>query len=218
MENYVSTNSDGTVIGGLSLPSSVLYETAKGAQPIPVAAYAFENGEIHITGPIDDELARNFIMLLRLAAKMGRELKIFVNSPGGSVSAGLAMFDAMKDYPFRIDIYVAGTAASMAAVLVAGGKKGHRFMMPHSKMMIHEPLIAGGMGGSASSIQRTAESILETKRTINGLLAEFTGKTIREIDKNTAYDNYFNAKEAVAFGLCDAIATGFENDSEEVED
>ena len=77
-------------------------------------------------------------------------------------------------------------------------------------MMIHEPLISGGMGGSATSIQRTAESIMDTKKVINSLLAEFTGKSVEEIDKNTAFDNFFNAEQAVAFGLCDAIATGLE--------
>lgn len=212
--NEIRNDTEGMIMSGLSLPGQVLYETARGTQPIPIATYAFENGELYITGPIDDELARSFIILLRLAAKLGKRLKIFINSPGGSVSAGLAMYDAMKKYPYEIDIYVAGMAASMAAVLAAGGKKGHRFMMPHSRMMIHEPLIAGGMGGSATSIQRTAESILETKRVINGLLAEFTGKSIEEIDSSTAYDNYFNADEAIAFGLCDGIAAGFENDNE----
>ena len=192
------------------LPSYVLYETAGGTSPVPLSAYAFELGDMHIGGAIDDELAGSFITLLRLAAKQGKDLRLFINSPGGSVTAGLAMLDAMSAYPRKIDIYCTGLAASMAAVLLAGGKKGHRFISPHSKVMIHEPLIAGGVGGSATSIQRTAESIIETKKTLNGLLAGFTGKSIEEIDKNTAYDNFFNAEQAVEFGLCDKIATGFE--------
>ena len=200
---------------GSALPSHIIYETAKGAQAIPLSAMAFEAGEIHIDSEINEEVKSKFIMLLRIAARRGMSLKIFIDSPGGKVASGLPMCDAIKAYPYDIDIYVTGVAASMAAVLAAGGRKGHRFMMPHAKMMIHEPLIAGGMGGSATSIQRTAESIIETKKIINGLLAEFTGRTIEEIDENTSFDNYFNAQEAIDFGLCDAIDTGFEAASEE---
>lgn len=210
-ENYFEAENSQEGASPSSLPMYILYESAKGVQAVPLSAAAFENGEIHLTGPINDETAKGFIMLLRLAAKQRKGLTLYIDSPGGSVSSGLAMYDAMKAYPYDIDIYVSGLAASMAAVLAAGGTKGRRFIMPHSKMMIHEPLIAGGMGGSATSIQRTAESIMDTKKTINTLLAEFTGKTVKEIDENTAFDNFFNAEEAVAFGLCDAVATGFEN-------
>ena len=93
----------------------------------------------------------------------------------------------------------------MGAVILAGGKKGHRFILPHSKVMIHEPLISGGMGGSATTIKKTAESILETKAITNGILAKHTGKTVEEIDEATAYDNFMNAQEAIEFGLCDEI-------------
>lgn len=197
-----------------SLPAYALDESANGIQPIPLATYVFyENGDIYINGTIDDALAKDFIMLLRLAAKLEKVLRIHINSPGGSVTAGLAMYDAMKAYPYAVYIYVEGLAASMAAVLAAGGTKGKRFIMPHSKMMVHEPLISGGMGGSATSIQRTAESIMETKKIINSLLAEFTGKSIEEIDENTAYDNYFNAQQAVEFGLCDEVLVGYENEN-----
>ena len=205
------TNDEGEYVYHKSLPAYALEESAKGLQPIPLATYAFyEQGDIYINGTIDDELAKDFIMLLRLAAKLGKVLRIHINSPGGSVTAGLAMYDAMKAYPYAVYIYVEGLAASMAAVLAAGGTKGKRFIMPHSKMMVHEPLISGGMGGSATSIQRTAESIMETKKIINSLLAEFTGKSIKEIDENTAYDNYFNAQQAVEFGLCDEVLVGYD--------
>ena len=93
----------------------------------------------------------------------------------------------------------------MGAVLLAGGQKGRRFILPHSKCMIHEPLIQGGVGGSASSIKKTAESILETRSVTNGILAKHTGKTIEEIDEATSFDNYMNAEEAIRFGLCDEI-------------
>ena len=93
----------------------------------------------------------------------------------------------------------------MGAVILAGGPKGNRFILPHSKTMIHEPLISGGMGGSATSIKKTADSILETKDIINGLLAKHTGKSLKEIDKATSYDNWMTAEESVSFGICDEI-------------
>ena len=96
-------------------------------------------------------------------------------------------------------------AASMAAVILAGGKKGHRYILPHSKTMIHEPLISGGVGGSATSIQRTSESIMETKRLTVELLAKDTGKKEKEIETVVSFDNYMNAEESIAFGLCDSI-------------
>ena len=97
----------------------------------------------------------------------------------------------------------------MAAVILASGKKGHRHILPHSKTMIHEPLIAGGSGGSATSIQRLSESIMDTRRVINGLLSRHTGKTREEIDKATSFDNYMNAEESIRFGLCDDITRTF---------
>ena len=106
-------------------------------------------------------------------------------------------------------MYCTGMASSMGAVILAGGQKGRRFILPHSKVMIHEPLISGGMGGSATSIKRTADSILETKAITNGILAKHTGKTVKEIDKATAFDNFMNAKEAVEFGICDEIRNIF---------
>ncbi len=100
-------------------------------------------------------------------------------------------------------------AASMGAVILASGTKDHRFILPHSKVMIHEPLIQGGMGGSATSVKKTADSILETKSLINGILAKHTGKTVKEIDKATSFDNFMNAEEAVKFGICDEIRNIF---------
>ena len=93
----------------------------------------------------------------------------------------------------------------MGAVIFASGKKGHRFILPHSKVMIHEPLIPHGVGGSASSIKSTAESIMQTRELLNGILAKHSGKTIEEINKATDHDNFMTAEEAIAFGLCDKI-------------
>ena len=138
--------------------------------------------------------------------KPGEPILLYINSPGGSVTDGLAIIDVMKSISSPVYTAALGMAASMGAVILAAGEKGHRTVSAHSKVMIHEPLISGGMGGSATSIQRTAESILETKKTINTLLAEYTGKDIKTVNKATSYDNFMSAEEAVKFGLCDTIS------------
>ena len=105
-------------------------------------------------------------------------------------------------------MYCTGMAASMAAVLLAGGQPGRRYILPHSKTMIHEPLLSGGVGGSATSIRNISDSILETRSIVNGILAKHTGKSIKEINKATSYDNYMNAEKSVEFGICDKVVQG----------
>ena len=107
----------------------------------------------------------------------------------------------------EVDLYCLGMAASMAAVLLASGKRGHRHILPHSRTMIHEPLIGSSIGGSATSIRHLSESIMDTKRLVNEILARHVGRTPEEINKATAFDNYMNAEESVAFGICDDITT-----------
>jgi ATP-dependent Clp protease protease subunit len=136
------------------------------------------------------------------------DINLYINSGGGEVNAGLMLYDVLQDIKTPINTYCIGMAASMAAVILAGGQKGRRFILPHSKTMIHEPLIAGGAGGSASSIKNIADSILETRSICNSILAKHTGKSIEEIDNATSFDNYMNAEESVAFGLCDSIVSG----------
>ena len=141
--------------------------------------------------------------------KPEEKIRIYVNSRGGEVNAGMLIYDAIKGLKTETDIICTGIAASMAAIILAGGQRGHRFILPHSKVMIHEPLVAGGIGGSATTIQRTAESILETKRVSVELLASDTGKSIEDVEKAISFDNFMNAQEAVAFGICDGIITDF---------
>ena len=191
------------------LPDFAIVEDISGKNPINIYSLALEQGEIHLSGEINSKMADHMNVLLRFLAREKMNIKIFIDSHGGEVNAGLAIYDLLDSYPYDVDIYAVGIAASMAAVLLAGGRKGHRYILPHSKVMIHEPLISGGFGGSATTIQKTAESILETKKKINEMLAKFTGKTLEEIDKATAFDNFLSADEAIEFGLCDEIATGF---------
>ena len=210
-EDFTTITNSINGAGSNALPTHIIGENSRGTYLHPLESQAFENGDLHILGDINDGHAQGTIMLMREAARKKKKLRLFINSPGGSVTAGLAMLDAMTAYPYELSVFCTGLAASMGAVLLAGGRVGHRYILPHSKVMIHEPLIAGGLGGSATSIQRTAESIIETKKVLNSLLAKFTGRTVEEIDKCTAFDNFFNAEEAIEFGLCDKIATGYED-------
>ena len=173
---------------------------------------------IFFTHEVNAETSQQLISQLLTLETLnpGEPILMMINSPGGSCSDGLAIVDVMRSITSPVYTSVIGQASSMGAVLLAAGEKGHRTVSEHSKVMIHEPLISGGMGGSATSIQRTAESILETKRTINSLLAEFTGKDIKAVNKATSFDNYMSAAEAVEFGLADSISAsldfkGFKN-------
>ena len=182
-------------------------ESCNGVNVIPLRTRHFSNGRLFLTGEVTEDMANNFVSQMLYLVEKGEPVEIYINSPGGSVNAGLVIYDMIQACAEKIDIdlYCVGLAASMGAVILAGGKKGHRFILPHSKVMIHEPLIAGGMGGSATSIKKTADSILETKAVTNGILAKHTGKTMEEIDEATSFDNFMNAEEAVKFGICDKI-------------
>lgn len=184
-------------------------ENANGIREVALETRHLMNRNIFIQGEIDSEMANRFLSeIIFLSEKTDKPINIFINSPGGEVNAGLLIYDIIQDAKMPVNLICTGMAASMAAVLLAGGQEGRRFILPHSKVMIHEPLISGGVGGSATSIKNISESILETRSICNGILAKHTGKSIDEIDKATAYDNYMNAKESVAFGICDKIISG----------
>lgn len=190
---------------------AVIEETCHGTMPVDLLTKHLSERKLFLTGEVTEEMADGFVSELLYLAQENRPVDIYINSPGGSVDAGLVIYDIIQACQNRIPInmYCTGMAASMGAVILAGGQKGRRYILPHSRVMIHEPLIAGGMGGSASSIKKTADSILETKAIINGILAEHTGKSVEEIDRATSFDNFLNAEEAIDFGLCDEIRSIF---------
>lgn len=184
---------------------SVEEESCNGTREIALMTKHFTNRKLFLTGEIDDKMANDFVSKILYLGRSEEPVDIYINSPGGSVNAGLVIYDMLQACKFPVNLYCIGEAASMAAVILAGGQKGRRFILPHSKVMIHEPLIRGGMGGSATSIKKTAESILETKAITNGLLAKHTGKSLEEIDEATSYDNFMNSEEAIAFGIVDEV-------------
>lgn len=184
---------------------SIEVQSARGAREISLLTEHLKERRVFLTGSIEEEAAEKIISQLLYLDGLDEPISLIINSPGGSVSDGLMIYDILQGMKSPIEMYCMGTAASMAALLFASGEKGRRHILPHAKTMIHEPLISRGVGGSATSISRISDSILETKRTVNMILARHTGREVSEIDDATAFDNYMNAKESIEFGICDDI-------------
>ena len=182
-------------------------ENSAGGHDFDISAILAGRGAFYLTGPINNDSELAAAAYLDYAAREGLNVTIILNTDGGEVNAGLAIYDLIQSYPYDITIICVGIAASMGAILLAGGRKGRRFILPHSKVMIHEPLITKGFGGSATSIEQKAKTILDVKQQLNEILSKHTGRTLEEINKATAFDNYMSAEEAVEFGICDAIGS-----------
>ncbi|MCR5728687.1 MAG: ATP-dependent Clp protease proteolytic subunit [Lachnospiraceae bacterium] len=184
-------------------------EGVHGTREVMLRTRHLMDRRIFLNGSIDSNAADGFLsQLLYMEEREDNKEKpvtIYINSPGGEVNSGLMIYDAIQNSPLEINMVCTGLAASMAAVILAGGQNGRRFILEHSKVMIHEPLIPSGVGGSASSIKNISDSIMETRKMLNKILAKHTGKSLKEIEKATSYDNYMNADEAIRFGICDAI-------------
>ncbi len=181
-------------------------ESINGVQQVSLITDAFSNRRVFLFGVIDESMLYSFTaQMIYLMDNEQDPINIYINSPGGEINSGLAIYDLIKSCKAPINMYCVGMAASMGAIIFSGGQENRRFILPHSKVMIHEPLIPNGVGGSASSIKSTADSILKTRELLNGLLAKNTGKNIEEINAATDHDNYLTAEEAVQFGLCDKI-------------
>lgn len=191
------------------LPKSVIVEECRGSRDTDIITQQFKNGRLFLVGPIDHRMAVDFISAMLVLAEEKKDAEIIIDSPGGDISAGLMIYDVLRSYKYKITMYCTGLAASMAAFILAAGQKGRRFILPHSQVMIHEPLISSGFGGSATSIEKTAKSILETKAVLNKILAEHTGRSVNEINKATLEDNFMTSEEAVKFGICDEIRSIF---------
>ena len=142
-------------------------------------------------------------LLFLEAEDPGKDIQLYINSPGGSVTAGMAIYDTMQYIKCDVSTICLGMAASMGAFLLAGGAKGKRFALPHSTIMIHQP--SGGAQGQATEIQIVADHIAQTKRTLNELLAANTGQPIEVVERDTDRDNYMTAEEAKAYGLIDGV-------------
>jgi ATP-dependent Clp protease protease subunit len=166
-----------------------------------------EERKIFFWGEVNDDSARLATeqLLYLEAVDPGKEITIYLNSPGGSITAGMAVYDTMKLISSEIKIVVVGLAASMGSVFLCGGTKGKRLLYPHSRVLIHQPLIMGTMRGAAVDIHIQAQEMEKLREEMNKILAESSGQPMEKIQKDTDRDFYLNAVEAIEYGLADAI-------------
>lgn len=183
----------------------VIEQTNRGERSYDIYSRLLEDRIIFISGEINDATANLAIaQLIFLEGKdPDKDIMMYINSPGGSVVAGMAIYDTMNYVKCDVRTICVGMAASMAAVLLASGTKGKRFALPNSEIMIHQPL--GGAQGQASDIAIHAQHILKTKKKLNSILAEKSGQDIQTIEKDTDRDNFMSASEALKYGLIDKI-------------
>lgn len=184
-----------------------LMRDSRGVNQISIDAALAEKRMIFLSGKIDENTAEDVVKQLMFFSMSNTEMpvKLFITTDGGEINSGMVIYDAIQSSPVPVEVYCVGKAYSMGAVLLACGEKGKRFLLPHSRVMIHEPLIPYGIGGKTSSIQTISDSLLKTKRSMEEILAKHTGKTADEIAEATKTDHFFSAEEAVEFGLADGI-------------
>lgn len=184
--------------------------TAGGAQQVSLKTKLFERRVIYLDSEINADSVNAVIQQIALLAAdaPGEPITMLINSPGGSIQDGLVLIDVMQAYDGPVRTVSLGIAASMAAVILAAGTRGHRYISRNSRVMLHQPLIAGGLGGSCSEIESVANSLIESKQKLDNLLVYLTGRPKKEIQKLTAKDTYMDAKEALGHGLVDKVAEG----------
>lgn len=185
----------------------VVEQTSRGERSYDIYSRLMKDRIVFIGTPIDDMMA-NIIIAQILFLQMedpDKDINIYINSPGGSVTAGLAIYDTMKFVKCDVATYVLGQAASMGAFLLAGGTKGKRYSLPNARVMIHQP--SGGAGGTASDIHIQAKEILKIKEHLNKILADNCGKSVEQIERDCDRDYFMSAVEARDYGLVDVVVT-----------
>jgi len=188
-----------------ALVPMVVEQTARGERSYDIYSRLLKDRVIFMTGQVEDHMANLVVaqMLFLESENPDKDIHLYINSPGGSVTAGLSIYDTMQFIKPDVSTMCIGQAASMGAMLLAGGAKGKRLALPHSRMMIHQP--SGGAQGQASDIEIQANEIIKLRLSLNVLLAEHTGKTVEAIAKDTERDNFMSADEAQEYGLVDKV-------------
>ena len=191
----------------MSLVPYVLESTSRGERSYDIYSRLLKDRIIFLGEEVNDVSASLVVaqLLFLESEDPNKDINLYINSPGGSVTAGMAIYDTMQYIKCDVSTICLGMAASMGAFLLAGGAKGKRFALPHSTIMIHQP--SGGAQGQATEIKIVAEQILKTKRKLNEILAANTGKPLEQIEIDTERDNYMSAEEAKAYGLIDNVIT-----------
>jgi ATP-dependent Clp protease, protease subunit len=189
----------------MNLVPMVVEQTARGERAYDIYSRLLKERVIFIVGPIEDHMANLVVaqLLFLESENPDKDIALYINSPGGSVSAGLSIYDTMQFIKPDVSTMCVGQAASMGAVLLAGGAKGKRYSLPHSRMMIHQPL--AGVQGQATDIDIHAREVLETRDRLNRILSKHTGQTIEKIRQDTDRDNFMGGEAATAYGLIDRV-------------
>jgi ATP-dependent Clp protease protease subunit len=189
----------------LNLVPMVVEQTARGERAYDIYSRLLKERVIFIVGPVEDYMANLVVaqLLFLESENPEKDVALYINSPGGSVSAGLAIYDTMQFIRPDVSTICVGQAASMGAVLLAGGSKGKRYALPHSRIMIHQP--SAGFQGQAADIDIHAREVLETRERINRILAKHTGQTIEKIKQDSDRDNFMGGEPAVQYGLIDHV-------------
>jgi len=188
----------------------VIEQTAKGERSFDIYSRLLKERVIFLTGQVEDHMANLIVaqLLFLESENPEKDIYIYINSPGGSVTAGLSIYDTMRYIKSDIATVCVGQAASMGAFLLSGGTKGKRYCLPNARVMIHQPL--GGFQGQATDFEIHAREILSIKEKLNRLMAEHSGKTYEQVCKDTERDNFLSAQQALEYGLVDAILTNRE--------
>ncbi len=191
----------------LGLVPMVIEQSGRGERAYDIYSRLLKERVIFMVGPVNDQMANLIVaqLLFLESENPDKDISLYINSPGGSVSAGMAIYDTMQFIKPDVSTLCTGMAASMGAFLLAAGAKGKRFSLPNSRIMIHQPL--GGAQGQASDIEIQAREILYLRERLNAILAERTGKTEEQISKDTDRDNFMSAEQAVEYGLIDKVLT-----------
>ena len=181
-------------------------KSSNGIYLVPMETRFLADRKIFIEGEINSESACSFVKQVMYLNREDpkQSIDVLINSIGGEINAGMLMYDTIQSSRAPIRMFCIGNAYSMGALLFASGRNG-RYMLPHSELMLHEPLLGSRVGGSSSSIRSISDSLMETKRRMNQILARHAGKTEEEMEKATAYDHFFSPQESIEFGLCDGI-------------
>jgi ATP-dependent Clp protease, protease subunit len=189
----------------LNLVPIVVEQTARGERSYDIYSRLLKERVVFAVGPVEDYMANVIVaqLLFLESENPDKDIALYINSPGGSVSSGLAIYDTMQFIKPDVSTICIGMAASMGAVLLAGGAKGKRFMLPNSRAMIHQP--SGGYQGQASDIHIQAQEILKIRERLNEILARHTGQTVEKIKLDSERDNFMSPTEAIAYGLVDKL-------------
>ncbi|GKT11635.1 MAG: ATP-dependent Clp protease, protease subunit [Thiomicrorhabdus sp.] len=188
-----------------ALVPMVIEQTSRGERSYDIYSRLLKERVIFLVGPVEDHMANLIVaqMLFLESENPDKDIHLYINSPGGSVTAGMAIYDTMRFIKPNVSTMCIGQAASMGSFLLSAGEKGKRFALPNSRVMIHQPL--GGFQGQASDIQIHAQEIMQIKGRLNKALADHTGQTLKTIEKDTDRDNFMSAQDACDYGLIDKV-------------